>query len=707
MPNLTVKRQLVYIQIAILAAAVVMAVSLLGFGPLVRAEKDVLSFFYKIRGGAEPSGKIVIAAIDDASIARIGSWPWKRKVFYNILDKLRGAGAATIAIDTTFAEDVIGDDRHFLIKVEDKRDTVIGYSFFQDREDIPLDKRKWATGEDVFDILTAQMLAFTGMPSAELPSMAGIKSIPTGLRLMSGTLGFTNLFPPKENSILSVPLVLRYRNLILPSLGLSVAGRYDKFTPLLRKNAYGRISGIAIGKRQVPIAPSGMMMLDLVGPAGTYERVSIADILEGEFVEEALKGKIVLVGPTFHGPNNFVATPFGNEIPIVEVWANAVDNVLFGKPLTDVISSKPTTVGVALLLALMLGFVLPRMRIPLSFLVALGFALAVILDGYLFFSQTGLWFAIATPLACIASVFFFLTIYRFFTEERLRRRMQVQYGGKLPAKVIEELIVSPLALPKRGEKRHLTVMTLGIRNFTHLLEEIKQDRLVEFMSTYLREVSSHLASEDAFINRLGNDAILAVFGAPALRMDHANRACKAALAIRRAISKKRGSWKEHFRVSSIRVSIGIHTGPVVISEMKLKGRHEFSASGLPIQLSEAFCELNRVYRTSAIVGAETVQSSREWYTFRPLELIRLRDAKRSVEIYELLGKKGVVTPYIEQYLRVYDAYRARKFEDALNLAQELLKKLPHDGPTQMISMRSQRLIDKPPPQKWDGSWLVQ
>lgn len=48
------------------------------------------------------SGKIIIVAIDDKSIQKIGRWPWDRKVFAEVLGKLKSAGA--IGIDVTFSE---------------------------------------------------------------------------------------------------------------------------------------------------------------------------------------------------------------------------------------------------------------------------------------------------------------------------------------------------------------------------------------------------------------------------------------------------------------------------------------------------------------------------------------------------------------------------------------------------------------------------
>ena len=51
-----------------------------------------------------PSDRIAIIAIDDASIANIGRWPWSRDVHARMIDLLGGAKAKVIANTTFFFE---------------------------------------------------------------------------------------------------------------------------------------------------------------------------------------------------------------------------------------------------------------------------------------------------------------------------------------------------------------------------------------------------------------------------------------------------------------------------------------------------------------------------------------------------------------------------------------------------------------------------
>ncbi|MGH2928289.1 MAG: CHASE2 domain-containing protein, partial [Solirubrobacteraceae bacterium] len=55
--------------------------------------------------GARPADRrVVLAAIDDASIARIGAVPWSRDVYARLIDRLTALGVKTIAFDVMFLD---------------------------------------------------------------------------------------------------------------------------------------------------------------------------------------------------------------------------------------------------------------------------------------------------------------------------------------------------------------------------------------------------------------------------------------------------------------------------------------------------------------------------------------------------------------------------------------------------------------------------
>lgn len=58
---------------------------------------------------APPSDRIIIVAIDDASIAAIGPWPWPRAIHARAIDRIAAAKPAVVAYDVLFTEPTTAD----------------------------------------------------------------------------------------------------------------------------------------------------------------------------------------------------------------------------------------------------------------------------------------------------------------------------------------------------------------------------------------------------------------------------------------------------------------------------------------------------------------------------------------------------------------------------------------------------------------------
>ena len=67
-------------------------------------DNQLRDYMFHYRGFVEPSNELVIIDIDEKSLKAIGQWPWKRKDFAQVLQKLTDAGAGVIGLDIVFAE---------------------------------------------------------------------------------------------------------------------------------------------------------------------------------------------------------------------------------------------------------------------------------------------------------------------------------------------------------------------------------------------------------------------------------------------------------------------------------------------------------------------------------------------------------------------------------------------------------------------------
>ncbi|MCX5797211.1 MAG: CHASE2 domain-containing protein [Elusimicrobia bacterium] len=88
----------------LLLAALVLGAS--SRAPRLRRSIDnsVQNLLYRLRGAQPGDPRIVLAAIDDESLSRIGAFPWRRSVWARLIDRLTRLGARTIAFDVMFLE---------------------------------------------------------------------------------------------------------------------------------------------------------------------------------------------------------------------------------------------------------------------------------------------------------------------------------------------------------------------------------------------------------------------------------------------------------------------------------------------------------------------------------------------------------------------------------------------------------------------------
>src|SRR5215468_568950 len=98
-------------------AITVAAVRLLAPVPLEVLDRKFLDFRHLIRGPLAASDQIVIVAIDETSLARLGRWPWPRARLAELIERLDAAGVAAIGFDVVFDQPATAIDRQALESV--------------------------------------------------------------------------------------------------------------------------------------------------------------------------------------------------------------------------------------------------------------------------------------------------------------------------------------------------------------------------------------------------------------------------------------------------------------------------------------------------------------------------------------------------------------------------------------------------------------
>ena len=257
----------------------------------------------------------------------------------------------------------------------------------------------------------------------------------------------------RDGVVRNVPLMIKCGEDLFPHLTVQCAWHYlDRPQLIVNVPRYG-VEGIQMGARFIPTDENGQMRINYLGPAKTFPRYSITDILKGEIPAGTFKDRIVLVGATAVGTHDLRSTPLSPVYPGVEIHATIIDNMLTGRFITKPQWSEIFDLIAIITIGLLPGIFLPRVKATVGLLIALViFSLHVLFTRWLFV-RFDLWLNMVYPLTSLATSYTFVTVFRYATVERDRKRIKGTFRQYVAPMVIEEMLKDPERLKLGGKKR--------------------------------------------------------------------------------------------------------------------------------------------------------------------------------------------------------------------------------------------------------------
>jgi len=280
----------------------------------------------------------------------------------------------------------------------------------------------------------------------------------------------------------------------------------------------------------------------------------------------------------------------------------------------------------------------------------------------------------------------------------------------VPPRVVNELIANPHLLSLGGEERELTVLFSDVASFTSISEDLSPTDLVGLLNEYLTAMTEIVVEHDGIIDKYEGDALMAEFGAPIPYEDHAVKACLAAIHMQRKLAELRTKWEKEER-PPLTARIGINTGIMLVGNMGSRHIMDYTVMGDNVNLASRLEGTNKVYGTKICVSESTHAAAIGEVITRELDLIRVKGKSRPVHIYEVFEtvEKGIPAgraSMLERFEMGLQFFRDRRFEDALELFSDIHEMDPDDGPAALYVRRCQQYVEPPPPDDWDGVFIM-
>ena len=168
--------------------------------------------------------------------------------------------------------------------------------------------------------------------------------------------------------------------------------------------------------------------------------------------------------------------------------------------------------------------------------------------------------------------------------ERANHFIRKTFGRYLSDDIVNTILESPNGLSMGGEKRIVTILMTDLRGFTAIGERLEAESVVKMLNIYLETMTEIILRYDGTIDEFIGDAILAIFGAPILRDNDAQRAVACALEMQLAIHEVNAKNREA-GYPEVEMGVGINTGELVVGNVGSSKRTKYGVVGRHVNLT--------------------------------------------------------------------------------------------------------------------------
>jgi adenylate cyclase len=525
--------------------------------------------------------------------------------------------------------------------------------------------------------------------------------------------GFFNAWPDPDGVVRRTSLIARCNGEYFKSLALASYELHRGPTvkaQLVWDEQRGLIQGLKVGDDLIPLDEGGRALVNYRGPPQTFPHYSAVDVIYGRVSDDALRGKLVLIGPTETGIKDLYPSPFTNVAPGVEVHANVLDNLV----AHDVLRRSDGLTQLELLAVFLLGLVtmlaVPRLGTAVRGAMFAALLLAALVGVVLWaFMERGVMVNLAYPAFSLLAMYLAMAVTHGSAQEARARWIRSTFAQFVPPDVVSEMIENPESFQVGGQRKDLSILFSDIRAFTTISEELGPDDTTVLLNAYLTPMTKIVFESRGTLDKYIGDAIVAFWGAPLPVADHPLHAASAALAMQKAVREMRDA-RGLRGAERLFIGVGIHSAEVNVGKLGSELRFDYTATGDGMNLCSRLEGMTKQYGAGILASDALVRRLPEGFRMRELDAIRVKGKKEGVRIYELLGRgpgEGRELEWLQAYAAALDAYRRADWDAAeRDFRAALAARGEPDKACELILERIERLRASPPGD-WDGIWTFE
>ncbi|MFP5268997.1 CHASE2 domain-containing protein [Coleofasciculus sp.] len=620
-------------------AGLVILLRLLGF--LQPWEWAALDQYFRWRPQEPVDERILIVGISEADLKKVGQWPIPDSVLAKLLKTIKGQNPRVIGLDL-YRDLPVLPGQNELVNVFETTPNLIGIEKINQQD-----------------------------PNASVA--------PPPMLDQKGQVGFNNVVVDADGKLRRGLLYMVKNDQPTVSFSMRLALMYleaqniiaqpSQTNPQIFHLGKGTFQPFSANDGGYVSADDGgyQILLNYRGPARTFSRVSLTEVLEDRIPPDLMRDRLVLIGATATSLNDFFYTPYsGDKIatqertPGIEAQANIISQLLssaldgrsglktWSEPIEVVWIFLWSLTGATLCWVLRdaggLAKLLPRWT-----LISLLFALAGLVgSSYLAFIISSWWIPVIPPALALLGAATATTGYIANFEREERHTVMNLFGRHVTKQIAEAIWRDREQLLKegrlRGQKMTATVLFSDLKGFSTVAENMGSEVLMAWLNQYMDAMAGTVLDHGGVVDKFIGDAVMAVFGVPIKRTtseeiaQDAIAAVSCALAMAQKLQTLNQEWqRQGYPQTAMRV--GIATGDVVTGSLGNSQRLDYTTLGDSVNVAARLESYDKTLDGGIcriLINEETYQHLQNQFPTKQIGQVRLKGREQLTAVYQIL-----------------------------------------------------------------------
>ncbi len=554
--------------------------------------------------GAKNSDDIIIVAIDDESVNRIGQFPWDRTIYSDSIYTINENGADIIGFDISFSEYVKSEDEVLSGAIKKYNNIILSSK---------------AILSDSLDEHGALIASHIYSPNDRL-------------MLSKPAVGF-NSFATDVDSIYrrALPYVYDSENKIYKS-----SFSYRIYLNYCLKNDIEPVN--------LPLSYYQRPYIRYMDENDSIPIIPFYKVIENDFPKDFFKNKIVLIGmmqQNGYGEHYTINGPVFD----VEIHASFINNLLEEELYYDIFDDQRVYFGHSKYLSLStffwifinsLLYILMVMSVDNNDFKIIGSFWMIIVYLLVQFTifQEGYIIDFTYPII-ILLIMCFVDLIIDFNDSRVEKRKITDIVNTYMSDRVIDKIVNDKdeTISLGGEEKDVTVMFIDIRGFTSFTENVRPNECVEALNEYLSMITDVISKYGGLLDKYLGDGVMAIYNAPYDLKNHEYICVMTATEIIKESIEVNKHIYEKYNIE-LSLGIGINTGRAIVGNVGSEHRMSYTAIGDTVNIASRL--ETDAKKGQVLITEDVFKKIEKRFITRNLGARKLRGKEKPILVYEVL-----------------------------------------------------------------------